>query len=282
MITAAQGLIMLRSHMLTCGLIMLVALTAVPQAIAADAGSSAAMDAMCPVMPDEPAVERFWTEPEGRRVYFCCARCRGRFQRDPERYMAIVLATTADASSAPDHDQDQAHDHDHDDAVEHAHPRADAIVHREHDHHHDETPRFLAWLGRFHPAAAHFPVALLIAAAIAELLRRVRQVDGLDAVVRFCVWTGAIGALVAAPLGWFNAGWDPAQDDRVLGVHRWAGTATLLWSILLVVLIEVSRRRDTTGWRRSRFAALMIGAVLVGLVGHFGGMLVYGTDYYLW
>lgn len=279
---------MLLSHLFTCGLFMLVALTAAPQAIAADAASSAAMNAMCPVMPEEPAVERFWTEHEGRRVYFCCARCRGRFQRDPERYMAILLAATDQTSATPDRDHaqahDQVHDHDpaHDDDVEPAHPRADTILHDEHEHHHGSTPRFLSWLGRFHPAAAHFPVALLIAAAIAELLGRVRQVDGLDAVVRFCVWTGAIGAVVAAPLGWFNAGWDLTHDDRVLAIHRWAGTATLLWGVLLVVLIEVSRRRDTTGWRRSRFAALMIAAVLIGLVGHFGGMLVFGTDYYLW
>jgi YHS domain-containing protein/uncharacterized membrane protein len=270
---------MLPSHLFICGLFMLGALTAAaPEVIAADAGASAAMNAMCPVMPEEPAVEQFWIEYEGRRVYFCCARCRSRFQRDPERYMAVLLAATADASSAPDHDQA----HDHDDDLEHAYPGTDTIVHDEHDHHHGQTPWFLAWLGRFHPAAAHFPVALLITAAIAELLRRLRQDDGLDAVVRFCAWAGAIGAAVAAPLGWFNAGWDLARDDWVLGVHRWAGTATLLWSVPLVVLIEVSRRRGTAGWRRCRFAALMIGAVLVGLVGHFGGVLVYGTNYYLW
>merc|ERR1711907_290362 len=57
-------------------------------------------------------------------------------------------------------------------------------------------------LSRLHPVAAHFPIALLLVAALAELALMVRPTLGLQTTIRFLVAGGAIGAVVAALLGW--------------------------------------------------------------------------------
>ncbi len=247
----------------------------------------------CPVMPEERTEARFWAEHEGQRVYFCCARCRTRFGQDPDRYLA-VLATMEGEPPAALHSAPEPHAHapepetDHDAPDPHAHAPHPDVGHDDHDrhdghdHHHGEVPPVLEWLGRFHPSAAHFPVALLIVAAVAEGLRALTRRPGFGEAARFCVWAGAIGALVAAPLGWFNAGWDLDHDDRVMGIHRWAGTAVLLGSWLVVLAREISERRDSEAWRRGYRVGLAVAAVLVAAVGHYGGMLVHGTEYYRW
>lgn len=46
----------------------------------------------CPVQPYKPAVGRFSTQHQGRRVYFCCDMCRAAFERQPGRYAAALPA----------------------------------------------------------------------------------------------------------------------------------------------------------------------------------------------
>ncbi len=146
----------------------------------------------------------------------------------------------------------------------------------------DPMPVVLRWLGYFHPATVHFPVGLIVAAAAAELLAMARRKAWFGDAARFCTWGAAIGALIATPLGWFNAGWDLAYDDRLLALHRWLGTGAMLWMIALVVLVELASRRGTGTWRWAYRAALLVGVTVVLLVGHYGGSLVYGPDYYHW
>ena len=65
---------------------------------------------------------------------------------------------------------------------------------------------------------------------------------------------------------------------QILGLHRWTGTATALWSLGTVLLGEWDERRGV----RSRWfrICLFIGALLVGVSGHLGGVLVHGEDYF--
>lgn len=239
-------------------LLLLCALPAAAEALPAGANR------MCPVTPDEPADPQYVVEHEGERVYLCCGRCRQQFKDDPQRYMAELAAMREQAGEA--------------DADEQAEP-ADASPD---DAELEPVPRTLDWLGRLHPAAAHFPIALIVAAGVAELLGGMSgRVWLLDA-GRFCLWFGAVGALVAAPLGWLNAGFDVGGDDAVLASHRWLGTFAVIGVIALVVLLEVARRKQTRGARWIYRGALLLGVVAIGLVGHLGGMLVYGTDYYAW
>ena len=136
----------------------------------------------------------------------------------------------------------------------------------------------LSWLGRFHPPLTHFPIALLIAAAAAELLF-IRSGSVLfEHSVRFSVWSAALTALPAAVLGWFFGGFHLVDDEWVMTAHRWSGTGAALLALWILLLLERTGREPAS---RGLFrAALFSGAALVAAAGFFGGALLYGLDHY--
>jgi uncharacterized membrane protein len=146
----------------------------------------------------------------------------------------------------------------------------------------DFIGKLIPWLGGFHPAAVHFPVALLTAAAMAELLRLVTGKSAFDAASRFCIWFGALAAVGAAVLGWFAGGFYLPDTSWLLMTHRWLGTATAVCACLVLVLNEAGRQE---GCRRSRLwfqVCLLLVAVLVLVTGFFGGAMVFGLDHHTW
>jgi uncharacterized membrane protein len=133
-------------------------------------------------------------------------------------------------------------------------------------------------LGRFHVILVHFPIALLIAAAAAEVRSAWQGRTAPAAVVHFCVVLGAGGAITTAALGWLHAtSGVGAGMPATLALHRWLGTATAVSAMIAVVL---SARDERRGVRSQSFrVALIIAAFLVGLTGHLGGSLVFGSNF---
>ena len=128
-------------------------------------------------------------------------------------------------------------------------------------------------LGRLHPVAAHFPVALLLFAALAELMLIFRPSLGLETTVRYLVAGGALGAVVAAGLGWFAGGWRLSDRSETLGLHRWNGTAIALVS--LVAWWLAARGKGRAGLR-SVLALLAAGLIVQG---YLGGEMVFGPNH---
>jgi uncharacterized membrane protein len=140
----------------------------------------------------------------------------------------------------------------------------------------------IRWLGEFHPPAVHFPIALLTAAAVAELLRMATGKPAFDPISRYCVWFGTLTAVVAGVLGWFLGGFRLADASWVMMTHRWLGTSTVACAGLVLVLSELSRRPDRRRTRRCFRGALLVVAGLVLVTGFFGGAVVFGLDHYAW
>jgi mono/diheme cytochrome c family protein/uncharacterized membrane protein len=151
----------------------------------------------------------------------------------------------------------------------------------------DEPPKtflvkLIRWLGKFHPSAVHFPIALLMAAAVAELLRIATGKPAFDAITRYCVWFGTLTAVGAGTLGWFLGGFRLTDASWVLMTHRWLGTSTFVCAGLVLVLSEASRRPERRGTRICFRAALVAIAALVSVTGFFGGAVVFGLKHYSW
>jgi uncharacterized membrane protein/mono/diheme cytochrome c family protein len=145
--------------------------------------------------------------------------------------------------------------------------------------------RFIRWLGRFHPLMVHFPVALLVAAALAELAWLKTRQDWLVGAVRFCVLFGAAGALVAGGLGWINASYH--TRSALLTTHTWLGTLAALWAVPTALLSERGFRKAGPTPIRGLWTArlpfqllLFAGVLLISVAAHMGGELVYGVDYF--
>ena len=136
--------------------------------------------------------------------------------------------------------------------------------------------------GKLHVLVIHFPIALIAAAAGMEswwILRRRRDTSP---VVRFCVYFGAAGAVVAAVLGWLHApfsGYESSASGTLL-LHRWLGVAAATGAMVAAGLSGLDELR---GRRSLIFRAALFGtALLIGLTGHLGGTLVYGDDFFRW
>jgi mono/diheme cytochrome c family protein/uncharacterized membrane protein len=142
--------------------------------------------------------------------------------------------------------------------------------------------KMIRWLGNFHPPAVHFPIALLTAAAVAELLRMATGKPEFDAITRYCVWFGTLTAVVAGVLGWSLGGFRLTDASWVMMTHRWLGTSTVACAGLVLVLSELSRRPDRRRTRMCFRGMLLVVTGLVTVTGFFGGAVVFGLDHYAW
>ncbi len=134
-------------------------------------------------------------------------------------------------------------------------------------------------IGQFHPLCVHFPVALLITAALAEMIALVRGSRIYAACGRYCLVLGTAGAIAAGLTGWLWA----ASEGYTATSHRWLGIATCLVSISTCLFMRSAGARAATGRDRWTYRiALLATLVLVVLAGHYGGRITYGPDHHGW
>ena len=199
--------------------------------------------------------------------------------QEPSEEPTVVANEATTALPAADARQHEGA-HDHSRHGREADPAGCAGDHREVTG--SNVPKPLAWLGKFHPPLTHFPIALLTAATLAELLfMRTGAASYRDALL-FCVRLGAGAGAIAAVLGWFFAGFRFFDDEWVMTAHRWAGTAVALFSMWLLYLAEKLGDENPNGTAAPFRAVLFTAAGLVGATGFLGGALLYGLDHYAW
>ena len=144
--------------------------------------------------------------------------------------------------------------------------------------------------GRAHVGLVHFPIALLIIAAIFELggmlgrlgRRGSRETWRPNRVIVGFVAVGAVMGGVTAGSGWSYAAHDLGDDARLLlWQHRWLGIAAASLAIValgcgMIALVKPQRRT------RNLFATLLlVCAGLTGVAGYLGGSLVHGSNHLL-
>lgn len=138
---------------------------------------------------------------------------------------------------------------------------------------------FVSWVGHFHPPLTVFPIAMILSAALAELLRITTKAPWLGGASRWCMIVGGVGAAVTTPLGWAFAA--DHGKSWLLQVHRWLGTAAGAGAVVLLIISELSWRRGGGGLTLYR-TILFLAVPLVVATGFFGGAMVYGIHEYDW
>jgi mono/diheme cytochrome c family protein len=139
-----------------------------------------------------------------------------------------------------------------------------------------------AWmdlLGRLHPLMVHFPLALVIVAALVELWRAMRRHDGPSPFAATAVWFAAVGGVGAACSGWANAAYGGESTSVDLFVHRWGGVVVAALLVALAITGTTASRAGHAAWSGLWRMGLVLCAGTVAVVGHFGGNLVHGEGY---
>jgi uncharacterized membrane protein/YHS domain-containing protein len=268
-----------------------------------------AINQFCPVQTDQKADPSITTVYQGHTIAFCCTRCRKKFEANPEKYVSNLslpeqqadetLPGSSGQAALLDEDHGRQADERADERESHpvyveqgAHRNGPAGVDKltegntDHEHEHEAAEaattlgRLIAWLGRFHPPMVNFPIAMLVGAAIAELLRMATRRPSFANAGRFCLWVGGLGALAAGALGWFFAGFRLSDSSWIMTTHRWMGTATVVLSIMTLIVGERAYRKGGPfAVYRLLFLTVAVGVMVTGF---FGGAMIYGIDHYPW
>lgn len=148
-------------------------------------------------------------------------------------------------------------------------------------HMHDDSPvgktfgqRLFNWLGRLHVMVIHFPIAMIIGAFGVEAFGLWRRNVAYQEAARIMLIVGALGAIVAASLGWFAGGFYLADRNPVLMTHRWLGTAIAVFASVLAYLSFAARRRDRP--RTIYWILLAALTVAISIQGWLGGSFMHG------
>ncbi len=130
------------------------------------------------------------------------------------------------------------------------------------------------FLGRLHPALVHFPIALFLAAGLAELILFARPASGLEPTVRFLVYTGAAGGVIATFLGWLAGGIRMSDRSETLGLHRWTGTSIAVAG-LVAAMLTYRAKPDRTLLR------IVIAGIAIALLfqGYWGAEMSMGPNH---
>lgn len=161
------------------------------------------------------------------------------------------------------------------------------VVDREPDGSEGLLQRLSAFIGYFHPAIVHFPIALLIFGGAAAALSFVT--GGRAVYVAFyCLLWGALFTAVATFTGWSLAAekgypaWSSIPTSESVEAasavfrHRWLGTFACVGSFVVLCTAIFAARNPTSKCRNIWRISFIVLALVVSIVGHQGGELVYG------
>jgi uncharacterized membrane protein len=139
----------------------------------------------------------------------------------------------------------------------------------------NERAEWAQFIGRFHPLAVHFPIALILLVPILELAGRNNRFSYLRLSVGFVLGLATLAATFAAMLGWCLAR-SGGYSGSLLQQHMWGGIS--LGAVCWLCWLSYARTTER-GWGLIYATALAAGVGLVAFTGYRGGQLSLGEDH---
>jgi uncharacterized membrane protein len=137
----------------------------------------------------------------------------------------------------------------------------------------------MALAGRLHPLLIHFPIALVLAAVIAEAVALTGDDARWRTVATANAQAGALFAVLAAAAGWLLAGRPGGDTPPLLEWHRWIGSLAAVAAVVAAATASAAGGRGRSAIWMYRLALAGAG-LLVAIAGHLGGVLVWGADFF--
>lgn len=142
-------------------------------------------------------------------------------------------------------------------------------------------------IGYFHPAVVHFPIALFIVSGACSFLSYFLG-KRCESMAFHCLWIATLSTIAAVVMGWSFAdlrgypawnqslGRNASHEDMTFFYHRWVGSLLLVLSLIVVVIGLFAGSGEASRLRNIWKVGAMVLALMVSIVGHQGGELVYG------
>lgn len=137
----------------------------------------------------------------------------------------------------------------------------------------DETPRFILFLGRFHPLLLHLPIGALIVTFFIDLKGRIQKKYPEDTIKALLGFT-ALFATITCFLGYFLS-LEGGYQKSTLNFHFYTGIITALFvNILFFISLRPSFKSNTF------FLPLfVITLISISIAGHYGSVLTHGDNF---
>ena len=136
-------------------------------------------------------------------------------------------------------------------------------------------PDWWGALNGLHPLVIHFPIALVITAAVVEFIAMLARQER---PTQFTVISLVVAAFASALAAW--SGWGLADEGYgggwMLSLHRWLGVVTAGVIIILAVCSVIAWYGPKAWATATVRAGILVAAALVAVTAHFGGEMVWG------
>lgn len=141
-------------------------------------------------------------------------------------------------------------------------------------------------IGYLHPAVIHFPIALFLLGAGFVVVGWKWPALGTQ-IPLACLLLGTGSALAAVTMGWslaptkgYGAGWEFFNFEREVDAHRWSAVSVTTFGCLSSIVALLAFWKDSVRLHKAWRAGLLACGIAIGLVGHQGGEMTYGRDFY--
>lgn len=141
-----------------------------------------------------------------------------------------------------------------------------------------KIPLFLQPFGRLHTLLLHFPIVLLLLAMFMEFFRfqaSLKENKTYLQITQLLILVGVLSSGITVMMGIFLAK-EPGYGGGDLYWHRWLGVGTYLFASLIYWIRSRSWYQVT--WAKCMSISM---ALMLALVGHFGGNLTHGGNFVL-
>ena len=137
----------------------------------------------------------------------------------------------------------------------------------------DEPPRFVLFLGRFHPLLLHLPIGALIVTFFIDILGRVQK-NYPETIIKYLLGFTAFFAIATCFLGYFLS-LEGGYQEATLDLHFYTG---ILTAIIALVLFIISLK-PSFNTNKIFLPLFIVSLISISITGHYGSVLTHGESF---
>ena len=137
----------------------------------------------------------------------------------------------------------------------------------------DEAPRFILFLGRFHPLLLHLPIGALVVTFFIDISSRFQKKYP-KAIIRNLLGFTSVFAIITCFLGYFLS-LEGGYQEETLDLHFYTGIGTAILTCTLFLLSLSSKPKV----KRFFLPLFIVTLICISVAGHYGSVLTHGESF---